>query len=111
MYECSNKAEWNVAAYTISFWVRIRRDDEKEQSSPTSIEHRTNVNSNRFEPIATFRNPGRQLLEKMKKYGFGRNASTDTESIQIAPRDVQKLEVMHFPNFHFLKKLIKFDAD
>ena len=48
----------------------------------------------------------------MKKIKINRNASNHAESIQIAPRDLQKLELMHFSKFfQFLTKLIKFDAD
>ena len=48
----------------------------------------------------------------MKKIKIDRNASNHAESIQIAPKDFQKLELMHFSKFfRFWTKLIKFDAD
>ena len=45
----------------------------------------------------------------MPYHRINRNASTDTESILIAPRDVQKLELMHYFLFLFLAKLIQFN--
>ena len=51
-------------------------------------------------------------IKKNEKIETGRNASNHAESIQIAPKDFQKLELMHFSKFfQFLTKLIKFDAD
>ena len=40
-----------------------------------------------------------QELKKMKKLEIDRNASNDTESIPIAPRDLQTFELMHFSEF------------
>ena len=53
-----------------------------------------------------------QELKKNEKIEIGRNASNDTGSIPIAPRDLQKHELMHFFGiFHFFTKLINFNAD
>ena len=45
-------------------------------------------------------------IQKNEKIETTRNASNDTESIPKAPKDFQKLELMHFFEF---RKILDFD--
>ena len=47
----------------------------------------------------------------MKKIEIEGTAPIDTESIQIAPRDYQKLEFSEIPDFSSFTKFAKFDAN